>query len=583
MNRTAPARWLGPVGAVVFTAAVIGYGAWARMVLDPDACVRGMDAHLWLASATAMGRGDPRLAIEMARQPVYPGLVALLSLLGVEVTRGGWMVSLGAFGTLVGALFWFGVRWFGPLAGLVAAVSVMFVPDLLAFALSSAAESVMLLVFFAMAVAMAESLRRPGLGGPAAVGGLAAFGAMVKGQAMLGLPFGLLAALLRGGSHKQRLKRAVALVVMFLVVGMPWRMVKAAHPTRGHESILLDDVIKIPANEAKDNLVHKLRNQGWEDPGLRSSVPSRVVTLVWINIQRESLALAEARYPLFVPLALWLAWRRREEDPDGAWRVAGLTLAGVSMAGALPLLWQARHLTPFMMPMALVSGAGVQWAAARASDKRLAGLAVAGVVGFSALPALWEDVQAYRGGEVPGVRKGYTCSAGTVRAGRWIREHADWDGDVNVLAQWEPVVGPLTGLYSSNPWPDPFFHPEAYFTENPDSEVAWMVVSEHGGSNFYWMLSQRMSINPAAERVYTTMESVDGALTMVEVWRLDVAAAAASGSLVVVEHPSLVQGQPLFFDMGSHHGWPEQQVQWALQRYATPFTLGTVIMEPPED
>lgn len=328
------------LGRVEWAAAlVIGVSltsvAVAWQLANPRACLTGEDATLWALAADAFWVDGFRLALMSQRQPLFVVLTALLGALSGDPVLAPGLAGAVSLG-LTGALSWLGGCQLGGRLGGAAVVAGFVVhPAIASRGIFGNADLLACACFVSVASALVALRRQPTTGRAVVLGLTVALALLCKPSALLLLP--ALALLV----PRQRTSLA-ALPVAAVGAGY---MVYAALTFDTSLGLALRDAFG-GAAEGAERFRQLLVAEGFQQA--RLAAPGGLAW-VWVNLQRIGSQLTQLL--MLAPLAAWTALHRgRVALP--AWAL------GATMLLAVPTMFQARHLLPFLLLLALGCAAG---------------------------------------------------------------------------------------------------------------------------------------------------------------------------------------------------------------------------------
>lgn len=210
----------------------MGAGLFMTLVVWPhqDAVMRSDDPYSFslLGQRIAEGHGLAQLLRpdlpSMRRAPLYPGMIAVLYLLGgTHTILVRLMQCVIAGGTAV-LTFMLGERVFSKQVGLLAAVLCAFHPMVVRYVPDIQVECVLTFFTTLMVYCGVRFLRKPSIATGAALGVTGALGALVKGVLLVCPPIFALCWLIRQLRRREplRLDAVAAIAIAMCVVILPW-------------------------------------------------------------------------------------------------------------------------------------------------------------------------------------------------------------------------------------------------------------------------------------------------------------------------------------------------------------------------
>lgn len=409
-----------PVGVAV---------AWSAR--DPGACFLGPDVEFWGAAVSALLRGELGAVAELGRSPLYPLVSALLSSIGLPVEVSLVLVSALGLGCTGGLSYWWASSRWGRWAGVLAAFPILAQPFIIGHAIHGSAEGLFVLTLLAAVLALVRLDRSQGWGWALLAGLALGMASQTKPQAVLIAPLALALPWFPGARPRRGWLSALVLVG-FALPHLGWLVVADNNALGTHLGILGRDAFDAPrpaGPEASLGWARHLEQDGLDTSWFRSSPLPAPLKMVLVNLRRlVGMLLGALIWLWWVPVGVVAALR----DPDRrkARDAAIVLLAVGSFLLSLPVYWQQRHMVPFLVPLAMLGGAGI-W---RLLDRPRWGRPLLGAVALSAVVGsavgLWRATQSY-----DEHRRYHRCDDGSheaimavaprlgMRPGFWVHDH----------------------------------------------------------------------------------------------------------------------------------------------------------------
>ncbi len=363
--------WLPPLALLALGGAL----PWLLPVLLGMPAPGGSDPGLWLLAVENLRAGStPTTA------PLYPGLAAALTLVGLDAHRAALLIS-GLCFALLPPGSWLLARRLGAGSGgsIAAGLLGLALPSTLVFAVQIQADALTALVLLATALTATAWLRRAGWGTLAALAGCAAALSLVREHIVPMAGLMVVLALIPRGSVGVRLVRVAAVLLAIAAAplllgqepGFPWQQVwfqdRVGEAARDATGVGIPRHVEQMGPRMRERYEQAIR--AGDQLAITGLHLRRSLTLSWHAWSFVGLGLVGA---------LLLPWRRR------------LALGLVLLGAAPPLLaWsQPRHIAIFAPVAAAAWFAGL----ARGGRRRavVMGLVALVVVGLAQLE--WREV-----------------------------------------------------------------------------------------------------------------------------------------------------------------------------------------------